>query len=252
MGNRRLFGLCVVVVLLAVGLAGCAAGSTATPVEVKMNSQQVGIWVSGEGKVTAVPDVATISLGISAQADNVSTAQSQASTAMDKVMKALADNGVAKKDIKTQQFNITQVTRWDNVKQVEITTGYRVTNMVTAKIRDIGKAGTVIDAVAAAGGDLTRINNIAFSIDDPTSYKNDARQKALADAKARAEQIAKLAGVTLGKPTYITESSYIPGPVIRADIAKAAPVPAPAAPPTEISAGEQEITVNVQVTYSIQ
>ena len=135
------------------------------------------------------------------------------------------------------------------MKQQEIVIGYRVTNMVTAKIRDVGKAGTVIDAVAAAGGDLTRINSIGFTVDDPSTYYEEARQKAVADADAKAKQLADLAGVKLGKPTYISESSYMPGPIYRQDlVAKAAAAPAVTTP---ISPGEMEITMNVQLAYAI-
>lgn len=256
MKNKWLLALALVAVLLVAGLAGCSAetvvGKSASPLEVKMNSQQEGIWVNGEGKVVAVPDVATVSLGISAKADTVAQAQSQASEAMNKVMKALTDNGVAKKDIQTRQFNISKVTRWDKDKQQEVVTGYQVTNTVTAKVREIAKVGIVVDAVATAGGDLTRIDSISFSVDNPTPYKEQAREKAIADARAKAEQMARLAGITLGKPTYISESSYVPGPIYRADMLKAEAAPVPAAAPTPIEAGEQEIRVNVQITYGIK
>jgi len=165
---------------------------------------------------------------------------------MDRVMDALNTNGVAEKDIQTQYFNISQITRWDDENQQEIVIGYRVTNTVTAKIRDVTKAGIVIDAVALAGGDLTRVNYISFSVDDPTRYHDEARDKAMADARGKAEQLASLAGVKLGKPTYISESSYSP-PVYR-EVPVEPVVPAPATP---ISPGEMEITLNVQVVYSI-
>jgi uncharacterized protein len=251
MKNKWLIALGLVGVLLVAGLAGCS-GNVGTPsaIQVNMNSQQEGIWVNGEGKVVAVPDVATISLGISAQANTVALAQSQASEAMNNVLKALTDNGVAKKDIQTRQFSINKVSRWDKDTQQEIVIGYQVTNTVVAKVRDIPKTGTVIDAVALAGGDLTRIDGISFSIDDPTAYQAEVREKAIAAARAKAEQMAKLSGVTLGKPTYISESSYIPGPVYRADMAKESSVPTAA--PTPIEVGEQEIRVNVQITYAIK
>ncbi len=257
MKKKWLIALGLVGVLMVAGLAGCAGTTTGTgvptAVALKMNSQQEGIWVSGEGKVTAVPDVANLSLGITAQAETVTAAQTKASDAMNNVMNALTNNGVAKKDIKTQQFNITRLTRWDKDKQQDVFLAYQVTNTVTAKVREVGKSGIVIDAVAAAGGDLTRVNSISFAVDNPSPYQTEARQQAMADAKAKAEQMAKLAGVTLGNPTYITESSYIPSPVIRADLSQAqgAPAPAPVAP-TPISPGEQEIRVNVQIVYAIK
>ena len=122
-------------------------------------------------------------------------------------------------------------------------------NTVTAKIRDIEKTGIVIDAVAVAGGDLTRINNIYFSIDDPTPYQEEARDKAMVDAKTRAEQLADLAGVKLGKPTYISENLYFPPPIYK-DVQMREGAPAPA-PTTPISPGEMEVTLSVQVAYAI-
>jgi len=235
-------------VLAIVGMVGCSTGPT-TIGTVDVNSQQTGIWVSGEGKVTVTPDIATLWLGIEAQADTVAEAQTQAVGAMDAVMTALADSGVDEKDIQTQYFSIYQVTRWDDFRDREVVIGYRVTNMVTAKIREIEQAGPIIDAVAAAGGDYTRINNISFSVDDPTPYYVEARQKAVADAKAKAEQIADLAGVTLGKPTYISEGTQVPIYPREVYYGEAG-IPAPT-PPTPISPGETELSLTVQVAYAI-
>jgi uncharacterized protein YggE len=246
MKKHWLVAVSLVLMLAVVGFSGCSAGPT-TIGTVDINSQQTGIWVNGEGKVTVTPDIATLSLGIEAQAATVAEAQAQAAVAMDAVRTALTENGVADKDIQTQYFNIYQVTRWDDNKNEEIVIGYRVTNMVTAKIRDIEQAGPVIDAVAAAGGDYTRINNISFSVDDPTPYYADARQKAMADAKAKAEQLADLAGVNLGRPTYISEGTIYP-PVVYRDAGMEAMAPAPTTP---ISPGEIDLSLTVQVAYAI-
>jgi hypothetical protein len=246
-----LVAISLALVLAMVGLCGCRvavqpSGST-TIGTVDLNSQQEGIWVSGEGKVTVTPDIATLWLGITAQAASVAEAQSQATEAMNGIMTALTDGGIADKDIQTQYFSIDQVTRWDEETEQEIVVGYRVTNMVTAKIREIDKTGSIIDAVATAGGDYTRINNISFSVDDPTAYYEEARQKAMADALAKAEQLAELAGVELGKPTYISEGTIYP-PVIYREAAMAASAPMA---PTPISPGEIELTLTVQVVYAI-
>ena len=244
----------VAIVVPVMAFMGCSAGSNlgsngGSPLEINLNNQQEGIWVNGEGKVMAVPDVAILRLGIEAQEASVAEAQNRATDAMDKVMTALKGEGVAEKDIQTQYFNIQRVTRWDNEKQQEIVIGYRVTNMITAKIREIEKTGTIIDAVAVAGGDLTRINSIGFIVDDPSAYYREARAQAVADAEAKAKQLTDLAGVKLGKPTYISESSYVPGPIYRQDmIAKAEGAPAVETP---ISPGEMEITMNVQLAYAI-
>jgi len=242
-------------VLAVVGVSGCSPEGTKLSTDngelkLSLNSQQEGIWVNGEGKAVAVPDVAILRLGIEAQEATVAEAQAQANEAMSKVMTALTDEGVAEEDIQTQYLNIRKVTRWDNDKQQETVIGYRVTNMVTAKIRETEKTGTIIDAVAVAGGDLTRVDSIGFTVDDPTDYYKEARQKAVANAEAKAKQLAEVAGVTLGKPTYISESSYVPGPVYRQDMMVETAAGAPAVE-TPISPGEIEITTNVQLAYEI-
>ncbi len=244
----------ILLALLAAGLVGCSPVSNAALGGLQglnLASQQEGIWVNGQGQVPAIPDIATISLGIESQSANVSDAQSQASGAMDSVMKALKANGVADKDIQTQYFNIQRVTRWDDKNQQEVVTGYRVTNTVVVKIRKMDTIGTVIDAVAVAGGDLTRVNGIGFSVDDPTPYYKAAREKAIADASAKATQLASLSGITLGKPTYISENTYTPAPVpVYAARDMAAGSAAKVATP--ISTGETTVSVNVQVVYSIK
>jgi len=243
-----LVAVSLVLMLAVVGFSGCTGGPT-TIGTVDINSQQSGIWVNGTGEVTVTPDIATLSLGIEAQADTVAEAQAQAAVAMDAVRTALADSGVDEKDIQTRHFSIYPVTRWDDYKDESVIIGYRVTNMVTAKIRDIEQAGPVIDAVAAVGGDYTRINNISFSVDDPTPYYEQARQQAVADARAKAEQLANLAGVNLGKPTYISEGTIYP-PVVYRDAGMEAMAPVPA-PTTPISPGEIELSLTVQVAYAI-
>jgi len=244
----------LVLILAVAGLAGCSPGEGswtegAPSIKVSLANQQEGIWVSGTGKVSAVPDVAILRLGIQAQAATVAEARSQAAGAMEQVTEALDDSGVKDEDIQTQHFSIQRVTRWDNERNQEIVLGYRVTNMVTAKIRDMENVGTIIDTVAVAGGDYTRVDSISFSVDDPSGYQREARQKAVADAEAKAGEIAGYAGVTLGKPVYITESTYVPSPIYRQDMVEMA-----AGEPkveTPISPGELEISVNVQMAYAI-
>ena len=193
------------------------------------------------------PDIANIQLGIQAQAQTVADAQNQAIKAMNGVVAALKANGVADQDIQTQYYNVQQVTTWDTNKQQQIVTGYMVSNVVNAKIRDVTKAGSVIDAVTAAGGDLTRVNSIQFSLNDSTTSIDKAREKAMADANDTATQLAKLAGVKLGKPISISESSSTPPYPIYAKDAIAG-----SSSSTPISAGTLDITLDVQVLYAIQ
>jgi uncharacterized protein YggE len=252
--NLLLVGGVVVIglalVLSLVGFSACTAGPT-TIGAVDLNTQQEGLWVTGEGKVTVSPDLATLYLGVEAKADTVAAAQSQAADAMENVMTVLTDNGVADKDIQTQYLSINEDTRWDSDKNEEVVTGYRVTNMVTAKIRDMDSVGTIIDAVAAAGGDFIRISNIAFSVDDPSVYYEEVRAEAMADAKDKAEQLADLAGIELGKPTYISEGS-VSTPVIYRDVGMVVPTAPVEGASTSVSPGELDITLNVQVAYAIE
>jgi len=248
-------GLVLVVSLVMVGCNEVSTGSAGAQGEQASlayaynDSQQTGIWVSGTGEVTGAPDVAILTLGVEAQEETVSEAQSEAAEAMSDIVASLKANGVADKDIQTQWYTISIVTKWDKDTEEQIVVGYKVTNMVTAKLRDINKAGTVIDAVALAGGDLTRVEGISFTIDDPTSYFTQARQEAMEDAEAKAQQMADLAGVGLGKAFYMSESGgYIPQTYPVRDYYSGFEESAATTP---ISAGELEITLTVQVAYAI-
>ena len=234
-------------------LSGCSrsAPTTVGAVNLNLTNQQSGIWVTGEGEATAVPDIANLRLGVEATQDTVEEAQAQAAEAMDGVMTALKDNGVAEKDIQTQYFSIRQITRWDRDEDEEVVIGYRVSNIVTAKIREVEETSSVIDAVVEAGGDLVRVDDISFSVDDPSPYYREAREEAVADAEAKAEQLAKAAGVRLGEPTYISESTYITPPIFPRAVMEAVPVPGMEMPETPISPGEMEIRATVQVVYAI-
>ncbi len=252
---RLLPGICLVLAVIAVSAVGC--GGVTPPSAPKAESwsgffsqQTTGIWVSGEGKVSVVPDVAILDLGVEVQADTVAEAQNYAVTVMTAVLDELDNQGVAEKDIQTRRFSIYPVRRWSEKDAKEILIGYRVTNTVTAKVRDVDETGTIIDAVARAGGDYIRINSISFTVDDPTAYHEEAREKAMADAEAKAKQLADLSNVKLGKISYISEGGLAPVP--RALYVETMPMPAPAGAPTPISPGETEIRLSVQVAYSIQ
>ena len=261
---RKTAIILAVVVMAAVSLLGCApapavvyqGGVPATSVVsgsggIIVSGQNLGLWVSGLGKTTGAPDVVLLTLGVESQSKTVAEAQRQASDAMGAVIQALKNNGIPDKDIQTSQFNIQQVTRWDEKQSTYIVDGYKVSNMVTAKIRDIAKAGPIIDAAAVAGGDLTRVNGIGFTVDDPTPYYKIAREKAVQYAMDKAKQISQVSGVKLGKVLYISEGTNY-APVTRENYAmKYAAMDAAPPSPTPISAGELEFQVNVDMVYEI-
>ncbi len=243
MKKSVLITLALALVVLAVGVVGCTGQVTAENGTTIFSQQNVGIWVTGEGSVTVVPDVANLNLGVEAEAETVAQAQAQAATAMQAVIDELKARGVADADIKTQYYNIYPVR--DYQKDTSVIIGYRVTNTVTVKVRDVENTGTIIDAVAAAAGDNIRINSIYFTVDDTSAYLEQARANAMADAKAKAQQLADLAGMSLGKPTYISEGgSYIPYIYVDRNLSAEGPS-------TPISPGETEVRLSVQVVYSI-
>ena len=237
------------VIVLALGALGCGTSSTggSENSSTGVNQQSTGIWVTGVGKVTVIPDVAIVSMGVQAQSSTVAGAQQQAAGSMTSVMAALKANGVADKDIATSYYSITPVYSYAPTTGKQTLEGYSVSNAVSVKIRNVGNAGVVIDAVAAAGGNDTVINSVTLTVDQPEQYNDSARKAAVADAANRAKQLANLSGVKLGKATYINESLTNTPQIITFDTSgKAAP-----AVTTPISPGETEITLTVQVIYSI-
>lgn len=236
---------------MAIGFGACTSEDTTIgegAVVVNTNSQGTGVWVSGEGKVYAIPDLGILQVGVEAQAATVAEAHTQAAAAMEALQKALQDAGLEDRDIQTSSFSIYPVREWDPDTGEERLAGFRVSNMVAIKIRNLDKAGSIIDSVVTAGGDYTRIEGISFTVEDPTPYYDQARTKAVADARHRAEQLAAGSGIKLGKLCYMTESVGYVSPVRYA-------IPAPYAEfkgDTPISAGELEITLNVQVNFEIQ
>ena len=215
-------------------------------------TQQAGIWVGGSGRVVVTPDLALLSLGVEARADTVQQARDDAATAMTQIMAVLTGSGIEEKDIRTQYFNIQPEYVWNENDRKQEITGYRVTNTVSVKVRDLEGVGILIDQVADAGGDLVRINSISFTVEHPEEYAAQAREAAVEDAMAKAQQFADLTGVTLGKLVYIAESGGNI-PVVR-DYAEAKMTIAlpEAAPPTPISQGEMDVTVTVQAVFGIE
>lgn len=115
--------------------------------------------------------------------------------------------------------------------------------------RDIETTGVIIDAVAKAGGDLIRIQGVSFTVDDPSQYYVEARAEAVADAIDKAQQLADLAGIQLGNPFYISEGGGFAS--IYRDYGLMA-AEGGSVPTTPISPGETEITLTVQMAFTIQ
>jgi uncharacterized protein YggE len=248
---KRALWLLIILLLVTLTVVAVGCDSITSPgirsTTAGTSGQNTGIWVTGEGKVDVIPDVAILNVGVEAQADTVEKAQGDAIEAMSAVKTELDARGIDARDIKTQYYSISPVRNYIPDKGSEELAGYRVTNMLTVKIRKIEDTGAIIDAATRAGGNFIRINSINFTVDDPAPYQKDAREKALADAKDKAKQIADKTGLRLGDPTYINEttSSY---PVPTTHEAAVLGVGGG----TSISPGEMTVTVTLQVAYAIK
>ncbi len=223
-------------------------------------SDSTGIWVSGVGTLSLSPDLALLELGVDTRATNISEANSQASAAMDAMIEALKARGVKDEDIQTSRFSVYP--RYEYVEEEvdgvrtgrEVLTGYRVRNNATVKLRDLDTVGEVIDEVVTAGGDDVRINGIDFTLEDPKPKMAELRQMAVADAKTKAEHLAELSDVTVGRLIYISEGAA--GPSVGGFTSQSYGFPAaaraPAAPfAPSVSGGEVTLTLGVQAGFAI-
>ena len=213
-------------------------------------NQQIGIWVTGRGEITLEPNLAVLSAGVEAKFITVSEANRQAAQAMNQIVKVLKKRGIQDRDIQTHSFSIFPDYQWNDKQRKQELVGYRVNNQVSVRIRDLANIGTIIDEVAKAGGDLTRIQDISFTIEDTSVLEPQVREMAVAHAIDKANQFAQLTGVQVGDILFIIETS---GDVPRVEniIGKMAFAEVAFDAPTPISGGELTISMTVQAVFGI-
>jgi uncharacterized protein YggE len=211
-------------------------------------SDQPRISVHGQGSVSAKPDLVNLQVGVQIQRDKLEAAQAEAITKMDAVMKQIKAADIEEKDISTSQYNVEPVMNYNNPNQPPEVIGFRVTNIVDVKVRDISRAGKLIDDLVGSGANT--VQGLSFGFSDPSALTRQAREKAVADAHSKAEQLAKLSGVTLGAPILIEEGVFSPPVPRMAMMAKAEMSMGGAA--TAISPGQQEVRVDINVHYAIK
>jgi hypothetical protein len=239
-GVRKRVALVAGLTLVGLGLAvwagigrpeaaqGQAEGDSGTP---------SGITVTGTGTVKAKPDQAEFSFGVETQGATADEALAKNNAAVQKVIDAIKAAGVAASDIQTQQVSVSP--RYSDDGQAIV--GYTAINTVTAKIRDLSKAGAVVDAAVKAGAN--QVYGPTLSISDQSGFYADALEKAYADAKSKAQTIASAAGVSVGKVVNIVEGGGF-GPVPYASAEEAAGgVP--------IEPGLQDVQASLTVTFAI-
>jgi uncharacterized protein len=225
----RILNTLALTTALAVSLAGMAMAQAAT------------ITVTGEGVVQTQPDQATISLGVTTNGDTAAKALADNNAALTMVLERLKAAGVAETDLQTSNLSLSpNWTGYDSGSTPSIA-GYVATNMLDVRVRDLATLGPILDAAVTDGANT--MNGIIFGLAEPTPVMNEARTKAVADAKARAEVLATAAGGTLGRMVSMSEMGVYPGPapMFRQDAASAVP----------IQSGQIGMTSSVTVTYEI-
>jgi uncharacterized protein YggE len=243
-GQRGLVALVALAALLISGVvggllggAGGASASTEPP------SQRESITVTGTGEVTGTPDVLRVDFAVETTADTVAQALDRANRALDRMRTTLRRAGVKPADLQTADLAVSPQYS-DDGKEVA---GYQASQRLTAKYRDLGKAGASISATVAAGGDAARVQGLWFDLDDDAGLLDDARKAAVAAATAKADLLATAAGRSIGRVVRIEEQAASPEPIPYAARDAAAEL---SDVPTE--PGSQVVSVSVLVEYAFR
>lgn len=164
-----------------------------------VSNQQWTVQVPGEARITYTPDVAKVTMGV--QVDRVADAGQalkELNEKIDKIVKAVKEQGIADADIKTENYNLNPMT--DYIDGRPVTSGYSANEQLLITIRDIKdntRVGKIITAATSAG--VNQVNNVSFELSDMSKIKQEGRIKAILDAKAKAKDISSKAGVKLGR-----------------------------------------------------
>ncbi|MGC9048964.1 MAG: SIMPL domain-containing protein [Patescibacteria group bacterium] len=248
--ENKIFTILVALVLLAIlGLAGVVIRNGLKEYNYigRVGEQRDTISISGEGKVIAIPDIATVQLGLVTEKKTVAAAQKENTETMNQLIKKLKEQGIESKDIQTTNYSIYPQYDWITNRQV--LRGYQVNQTVTVKIRDLDKVSDVLDTVGTLG--LNQVGGLDFNIDEPEKLRQEARIKALENAKEKARALTKAMGVNLGKIVSFSESSQSQMPTPRLIESHALKEGVGGAGP-EIEKGSMEIVINATVVYEIK
>lgn len=215
------------------------------------------ISVTGEGVAYAVPDTATFSVSVVETAPTVKAAQDKATAKSNAIIDYLKGAGVAAKDIQTADYSVNPQYVWS--QQVcpagsycpggkQTLTGYQVSQTLSVKVRDTAKAGDLLAGVGSRGA--SQVSGLTFEVADKDAVQQQARDKAIAQAKDKARKLAVSLGVSLVRIVGFSENGQ--GPIMYARAAGAMSSAEVAAPAPEIPVGQNKITSNISLTYEIQ
>jgi hypothetical protein len=205
------------------------------------------VSVTGSGTVRVAPDIATLRLGVAIQRLSIAEAQATAAETMRRVIDALAAAGIAAGDLRTTSLSVQPQYEYPRDGTPARLTGYQVQNVVSATVRDLGRVAETVDAALEAGA--TTLDGLSFDVADPSGAERDARAGAMADARAKAQELAAAADAVVVRVLSIAErGADAPVPLPRM---MAARMMAADAAPTPIEAGTSEVEASVSVVYEI-
>jgi uncharacterized protein len=239
----------IVLTVIAIAAIMLAACSPAVVPVVSGNSNQPAprtINVNGTGMVNVAPDIAYISIGVHTEADTAENAVAQNNALTQKVIDAIKAQGVADKDIRTNNFSIYPNQKYDANGQPQAMT-YVVDNTVNVTVHDLTKMGAMLDAAVKAGANT--VNSIQFDVEDKTSALSDARTAAVKDAQKQAQELAQAAGVTLGDVQTITYYDNTPVPFTSYGKGGGMAADAAAVP---VNPGTSQLSATVNMVYLIK
>jgi uncharacterized protein YggE len=224
--------------------AAIAASLLAAPAQAQFAAPAM-IAVTGEATMSAVPDLAQIDGGVTSEARSAREASEANNAAMGKVLQALQGAGIDQKDYQTSRLSLQPQSAANRSGATTPTIiGYRASNRVTVRLRDVAKLANLIDAMVTAGAN--DIGGIRFEVSNASKLLDQAREQAIADARRKAEIYARAAGVTLGAPLSISEegnAAPVPYRRMAAGMALAA---------TPVATGEETLHVTVSVSWAIK
>ena len=207
------------------------------------------ITVSGKGEVSAAPDTAWISSGVNTQAKTAAEALKENTKLMEQVIEVFLDADIDKKNIQTSGFNVNPVYDYSRDNKPPKLAGYQVSNNVSVKVTNLKKLGGLLDDIVESGSN--QVSGIRFGFDDDEALLDDARKRAIANAKKKAKLYAEAADVDVGDVISINETGVrTPQPVYRrAEMAQAKMMDQGSVP---VMGGEQEISASVTVVYQLE
>jgi len=211
---------------------------------------------SGSGQTTAVPDTASVSVGVTKTAATVNNAQREVNTVASKLISDIKKLGISEKDIKTTNYTVSpnygsggvEPLIYPSIGGTEKITGYTVTQNIEVKVKPLDKINSVIDASTKAGANLVGGVNFTFSDELMKKLERDATEEAVNDAKEKAQMLANASGVRLGKIVNVVSSTNQPY-FMRSMTASLESKTTDAVPPTEITPGESTVNIGVTIYY---